>query len=68
MEDAVPQYVCGDCGYEGDDPVCPHCQAPADATEFIEPDDTSGKYPDELLTDETVEDGEEDEFKKDENL
>ena len=27
----MSKYFCPDCGFEGDEPICPHCNVPAEA-------------------------------------
>lgn len=53
MKGKMPiQYVCPDCGYEGEDPICPHCNLPAESIgEESSPNkgEDSVKYPAELL-------------------
>lgn len=71
MEDSLPKYVCVDCGYEGDELQCPHCGMPADPTDYTETDENAGKYPEELLEDESLDEKselEEEELKNDEDL
>jgi hypothetical protein len=43
-------YFCPECGYEGDDPVCPHCRIPTEKLDFT--DDMvvdEETYPDDVL-------------------
>lgn len=47
------KYFCAECGWRGNDQMCPICQMPADLLEVNE-EELAGakdsKYPDDLLT------------------
>lgn len=34
----MTKYFCPECGYEGEDPICPHCNIPAESLEYDEED------------------------------
>lgn len=32
----MTKYFCPECGYEGDEPICPHCSIPAESLDYDE--------------------------------
>ena len=53
----MSQYFCPECGYEGDEPICPHCNIPAESLEFKDEEilNNSQTYPEEILEKTTLE-------------
>lgn len=45
------KFFCPECGYDGDEPICPHCNIPAEPLEVGDDlaRNKNDKYPDELL-------------------
>jgi len=47
----MSNYFCPECGYEGDDPLCPHCNIPTEKLDVS--DDMTGEneetYPEEAV-------------------
>ncbi len=58
------KFFCTECGYEGEDPICPNCNIPTesldfDETEVLENEEES--YPGEVMDKVEEDDSEEDE-------
>lgn len=46
----MSQYFCPECGYEGEEPICPHCNIPAESLEFNEEENLKQEtYSDDLV-------------------
>lgn len=51
-----PKYLCPDCGWEGDDPICPSCLTAAEKIDVVDNPDEETMYPKELLAEDEDED------------
>lgn len=40
----MAKYFCPECGYEGDEPICPHCSIPAESLDVSADDAGVEKY------------------------
>lgn len=46
-----PTYLCPDCGWEGDEPICPSCTSAAERVDGLETSGLPEKYPEGLVDD-----------------
>lgn len=66
----MSNYFCPECGYEGDEPICPHCNIPTEKLDVSDDmaNEANGAYPEGVVDKVKDEDDLEKEELEDENI